>query len=272
MNCVTPQTPLSDVLELMQRDGYVLMHDALTPSQVADLRCAYDEQLALHPPAPGALRVEVPRILERDARFEMLMDNAPVFRVARAILGYDIELASGGELDHKLAHTPAYIGWHNDFQWMTSVPYPHQNFWIRCTYFVGDVTPDGGPFTLLPGSHLNDGACPPDAKGQPPRLVEGQLGISGPAGSCLINNTEIWHTNSPNNSDNARRLIMILYKHAWMKQWQDGYDTTPEFLARQTNPLRRQLCGGTSWHQSAAHFAAHEWKPSNFCAARLEQN
>ena len=87
-----------------------------------------------------------------------------VFRVARAILGYDIELASGGELDHKLAHTPAYIGWHNDFQWMTSVPYPHQNFWIRCTYFVGDVTPDGGPFTLLPGSHLNDGACPPDAR------------------------------------------------------------------------------------------------------------
>lgn len=260
MNRVTPQTPLNEVLPLMERDGYVLMENALTPSQVADISAAYDEILAAHPPSEGALRVEVPRILERDARFEMLMDNAPVFAVARGILGYDIDLASGGELDHKLPHTAAYISWHNDFQWMSNVPYPHQNYWIRATYFVSDVTPEGGPFTLLPGSHTRPQACPPDAPGQPPRFIEGQLGISGPAGSCLINNTEIWHTNSPNTSDDPRRLIMLLYKHAWMKPWQEGYEPSTEFAARQADPLRRQLCGGYSWHNGAAHFPAHEWQ------------
>ena len=79
--------------------------------------------------------------------------------------------------------------------------------------------------------------------------MPGQIGITGPAGSCLINNTEIWHTNSPLTGDLPRRLIMILYKHAWMKQWQDGYETTPEFAARQTDPLRRQLTGDIAWHQ-----------------------
>ena len=258
MNRVTPQTPLRDVLELLQRDGYVLMENALTPAQVATLSTAYDEQLAQHPPKSGALRVEVPRILERDERFETLMDNAPVFRVAQGALGYDIELASGGELDHKFAHTPAYIGWHSDFQWMKSAPLPRQNFWIRATYFIGDVNADGGPFTLLPGSHNRAEPCPETAHGQAPQPMEGQIGITGAAGSCLINNTEIWHTNSANVSDNDRRLIMIMYKHAWMKQWQDGYETTPEFASRQTDPIRRQLCGMVPWHQGASAFPAHQ--------------
>ena len=262
MNRITPQTPLNEVLELLQRDGYALMEDALSPSQVTEISAAYDQQLEKHlaanPPQPDAVRHEIKRIFERDAAFETLMDNAPVFEVARGVLGADIELATSGELDHKLPRTPAYIGWHNDFQWMTGVPYPRQNFWIRCTYFISDVTPDGGPFTLLPCSHLTDRVCPSDTAGSTPRHIEGQLGIAGKAGSCLINNTEIWHTNSPNNSDLPRRLIMMCYKHAWMKQWQDGYQTSPEFAARQTDPIRRQLCGEYAWHNSAAHFPAHK--------------
>ena len=260
MNGVTPQTPLDEVLSLFERDGYVLMENALTHAQVAELSRAYDEQLALHPPKDGALRVEVPRILERDGRFEQLMDHPPVFRVARAVLGYDIELASSGELDHKLPRTPAFITWHSDFQWRTNVSCPRPNFWVRCTYFIGDVTPDGGPFTLLPGSHKRDHPCPPDEHDQGPRHIDGQIGITGRAGSCLINNTEIWHTNSPNHSDQPRRLIMILYKHAWMKQWQDGYETTPDFAARQTDPLRGQLTGGVAWHQEAAKFPAARYR------------
>jgi ectoine hydroxylase len=258
VNHVTPDTPLNEIVRLLQRDGYVLMENALTPEQVRELSAAYDRQLALHPPAPGATRVEVKRILEQDPVFEPLMDLPAVFPVARALIGADIELASSGELDHKLPNTPAYISWHNDFQWMVDVPYPRQNFWVRCTYFLSDVTPEMGPFTLLPGTHLADQACPSDftAPDGQPRVMEGQIGITGPAGSCLINNTEIWHTNTPNRSDRPRRLIMILYKHAWMKQWQDGYETTPEFAARQTDPVRRQLTGNLVWHYGADHFPA----------------
>ena len=186
MNRVTPQTPLDDIVELMQRDGYVVMDNALTPRQVAELSAAYDEQLALHPPAEGALRVEVKRILERGAVFEHLMDLPATFRVARALIGADVELATGGELDHKFAHTPAYIGWHNDFRWMVDVPYPRQNFWLRCTYFIGDVTADMGPFTLLPGSHHATHAPPGDSndeRGQP-RMLEGALGITRAIQHC----------------------------------------------------------------------------------------
>ncbi len=259
MNVVTPETPLAEITAFLQRDGYVLMQNALTPAQVSDLSAVYERQLERHPAKPGATRVEVPRILEQDPAFEMLMDLPTVFPVARAVIGADVELASSGELDYKLPRTPAYIAWHNDFQWITDVPYPHQNFWLRCTYFLSDVKEDTGPFTLLPGTHLKDHVCPnlTDDKGQP-LFMPGQIGITGPAGSCLINNTEIWHTNSPLTGDQPRRLIMLMYKHAWMKQWQEGYQTTPEFAARQTDPLRRQLTGNIAWHQGRSAFPAAE--------------
>ena len=258
MNRVTPNTPRAEVVELIRRDGYALMENALDHSQLRDLNEAYDRQLQLHPANPGALRIEVPRILERDASFEVLMDLPSIFLIARSLIGADIELATSGELDHKLPHTPAYIAWHNDFQRMIDTPYPRQNFWIRCTYFLTDVTDTTGPFTLLPGSHLADHACPSDlkdAQGQPLPL-DGQIGITGSAGSCLINNTEIWHTNSRLTGELPRRLIMILYKHGWMKQWQDGFQTTPEFAARQTDPLRKQLTGSVVWHHDSIHFPA----------------
>lgn len=270
MNVVNSDTPLDAILELFHRDGYVVMENALSPAQVAEISAAYDRelsaQLAASPLKPGALRAEVPRILERGAEFEPMMDHPPVFRVARAVIGADIELATSGELDYKLPRTPSFIGWHNDFAWMVNVPYPRQNFWVRCTYFLSDVTEENGPFTLLPGTHLLDHKCPDlrDENGQP-LYQPGQIGITGKAGSCLINHTEIWHCNSANRSDAPRRLIMILYKHAWMKQWAGGdedgslgaYATTPEFAARQIDPVRRQLTGAYPWNHGADHFPAN---------------
>ena len=36
---------------------------------------------------------------------------------------------------------------------------------------------------------------------------------------------------------------MILYEHAWMKPWQEGYALPPDFAGRQTDPVCRQLTG-----------------------------
>jgi ectoine hydroxylase-related dioxygenase (phytanoyl-CoA dioxygenase family) len=256
VNRVTPETPLPEVVDLFHRDGYVVMENALTAAQVEALSYAYDRQLALHPPAAGARHRDIPRILERDPVFEQLMDNPPVFRVAHGILGADIELATGGELDYKPPQTPAHVGWHNDFPRLLNVPYPRRlHFWVRCVYFMSDVSADMGPFTLLPGTHLKEHVCPEDFR-QPPRRIEGQLGITGKAGTCLINNTEIWHTNWPNESDRPRRLIMLLYKHAWMKQAGSGYAMIPDFVARQTEPIRRQLVGQFPWDGDFDRFPA----------------
>ncbi|MBI2192458.1 MAG: phytanoyl-CoA dioxygenase family protein [Planctomycetes bacterium] len=254
MNLFKKTTAIEVVLEAFNRDGYVVIEDALAPAKLAELNRVFDAKIqpqidAVDPLKPSR-HLEIKRCLEQDAAFEDLMDWPAVFPIARAIIGADITLATAGEGDYRPARTPAYIAWHNDFIWMPHLPYPRQNFWVRCSYFLNDVTVDRGPFTLLPGTHRATGPCPKEYnEGGQPRAMEGMVHVTGPAGACLINNTEIYHTSWPNLSDQPRKLIMILYKHAWMRQWMDGYDSTPEFAARQTSEARKQLCGFGIWHR-----------------------
>ncbi len=53
---------------------------------------------------PNATHVEIKRTLEQDSVFEKLMDNPPVFEIARRAIGPDITLATGGESDYRLPH------------------------------------------------------------------------------------------------------------------------------------------------------------------------
>src|SRR6185503_11135841 len=103
--------------------------------------------------------LQTKKLIEQDPLFADLMDWPGVFPIAKALIGRDITLSDGGYTDYRPARAPAFISWHNDFAWMRDVPYPLHNFWIRCTYFIEDVTEDMGPFTLLPRSHLSAGPC-----------------------------------------------------------------------------------------------------------------
>ncbi len=70
------------------------------------------------------------------------------------------------------------------------------------------------------------------------RELPGMSRMAGPAGACLINNTNIWHTNTPNDTDQPRRVIWLLYKPS-----HDEMKSTAEYLERQTNARRRALMG-----------------------------
>lgn len=248
-------------IERVCTEGYTVVRNALSGPALQAMRSAFDRLIAeriaeRERTDPKVKHVEIKRLCEADPAFEALMDLPTTFPVARALIGRDITLASGGEGDWRRPCTAAHISWHNDFAWMQDVAYPRTNFWIRCTYLLEDVTDDMGPFTLLPKTHLADRPCPTaelsDAVGQP-RSQPGEVRITGSAGDCLINNTEIWHTNTPNRSDRPRKLMMILYKKSWMQQWGAGYELSQAFAERQTTPLRRQLCGLTPW------FCAQHW-------------
>lgn len=251
------EAQLPAILNAMAEYGYVIIREALGADTLAAMLPRYHELMASpieEATATGGRHglVELPRIVERDPVFEQLMDWPATFPIARQVIGADITLAASGEAYFSPPQMPAWISWHNDFAWMVDVPLPRQNFWVRTTYLLDDVDDDTGPMTVIPGSHRSTEPPPAnwsDVQGQP-IIPDHAVRFTGKAGDCFINNTEIWHTNTPNTSDRARKLIMLTYKHAWMKAWEEnGHTITPAFAQRQTDPRRRQLCGVGVWHR-----------------------
>lgn len=270
---VSACAPTRIIADKLASDGAVLLLDVLSGRLLTDLQYAYDEAVEekFRSAAGGvderhpAGWFEISRILERNRIFEDLMDVPEIVAAAASVLGPDLDLASAGELDYKAAHSETnFCGWHTDFTWIVSLPYPRQVFWVGCYFFIDEITNENGPLTVIPGTHRSTAPPPTNYNFErsessspqgAPRAIDGAIDIVGPAGSCLLINTEIWHMSRANRSDRARKLVKVHYKPPWMKVWGGGREYSDEFVARQTQPIRRQLVGTNPYDRVPWSFA-----------------
>ena len=224
----------------LEHQGYTLVDQALSPEQLAPIRARFDELVKAHRDVPTAVHdpnigtVDLNRLYELDPVFECLMDLPTVFPIARAAMQNDITLL-GGPIGHYLpARAPSPMRWHRDGDY------------LRFTYLLDDLNPDGGGTTLMPGSHRSPDP-PPDwfhAEGEEPRAIPGAAHLAGPAGTCMINWTQLWHTRPPNQTGRPRRLIWQVFKHAAQPLTSNGELRLSEsYVEGQTDPQRRALMG-----------------------------
>lgn len=251
---------ISDHVEQLKFEGYTIVEGAIGGRRLNAMREAFDELMAdrykramSRDIRPRTLKLKP--LLAHGADFGDLVDWPGVFEIVRGAIGQDVTLAGGGEGDIRMPRTDPTTVWHTDLEWLPALPYPRQIFMIRCMFLLNDLTEDQGPMCVLPKTHLRDSPPPPcmNADGRPLLEADGVQDIvrlTGAAGSCIINNTEIWHSSTPNNSDTPRLSLQVVYKHAWMRPWEGAGNEIPrQFVDAQTDPRRRQLCGCGPWHR-----------------------
>ena len=225
----------------LKHQGYTLVPGAIPPALLTPLRQRFDELIADYRNVPTAVyypetqAIDLNRLFELDPIFEELMDLSSVFPLAEEVFEGEIELLGSAIGNYTPPQAAPRGGWHHD-----------GSGYIRFTFFLSDLTEAEGPTAIVPGTHHAE-ALPPswmnDDAGLP-RAVPGMMPAMGAAGTCLVNNTLLWHTGTPNQSDQPRRIIWVVYKHtSWEKPPQEHLIYTPEFALRQTNPHRRRLCG-----------------------------
>ena len=98
---------------------------------------------------------------------------------------------------------------------------------------------------FYPGTHRAESG-PPDWFRTPdriPKAIPGMVKVVVPAGTCMINDTNMWHTSTPNLSENPRKLIWTVFKTADRPLPSEDLRNSQWFVDRQTDPLRRKLCG-----------------------------
>ncbi|MCE9588955.1 MAG: phytanoyl-CoA dioxygenase family protein [Planctomycetes bacterium] len=226
-------------LTRLEFQGYTLIENALPPELVARLVRRMDELMPTHGALPTAARPDTPsrdinRVWEFEPAFEGLMDLPAVFPIAERYMKGDITLLGTAIANFMPRRTPARVPWHHDG------PY------VRLTYYISDVTLHGGPTGVLPGTHKSPSGPHKwfNTDDGYPRHVPGMVPVVVKAGTCMINDTMIWHTSTPNDSDTDRKLVWIVFKKASQELTPfPELRNSPEYLARQTNPLRRRLCG-----------------------------
>jgi ectoine hydroxylase-related dioxygenase (phytanoyl-CoA dioxygenase family) len=228
-----------------EANGYLVVPEALTPEELARLQAAAGRAEAAwraDPSRPGLRKPNLEQVqapIEYDELFLELMEHPRVFPLVREILGSAVSM-----IDNDLYITPprseSHARWHHDVG-MQGVYHPRSVLMVKVFWLLTDVTPDGGPTAVLPGSHRFPPGFPLPCP-QNPADLPGHARMAFPAGTAWLFNGRTYHAALHNESDRERRVLIYNYGHFWMKVWQ-GYEPSERLRREARTPVRRQLLG-----------------------------
>jgi ectoine hydroxylase-related dioxygenase (phytanoyl-CoA dioxygenase family) len=229
-----------DQIDAYNRDGYLVVENAVTADQLARLRAemaGWVEESRGHAEPYGAPTIDGrPRFdmgtehtadrpaLRRvnnpsdisETCFEVMSDARTVDMVAD-LVGPDVKFHHC-KINQKCPGANTTVYYHQDFAFT-----PHSNDdVVTALLMLDDVTLDNGCLMVVPGSHkgpmysLFDGET---FTGRVDDATEAalkakQIPITGPAGSVCLMHTRLAHGSAPNASDKPRGLYICVYTAA----------------------------------------------------------
>jgi ectoine hydroxylase-related dioxygenase (phytanoyl-CoA dioxygenase family) len=228
-----------------ETNGYLLIRDALSPEDLAEVRAAADRaeqewrSNTSRLGERGEALQSVQAIIEYDPIFLNLMEHPRIFPIIREILGDDIAMVDNDYyISPPVRHLARHHHWHFD-EGFRGVYSPRSTMMVKVFYTLTDIDEDGGATSFVPGSHrfpLDFKMPEPTPEGEMP----GSVRMAVPAGSAYLFSGRIFHAALPNHSQKTRRVLIFNYGHIWMKPWQ-GYEPSARLQAAATTPVRKQL-------------------------------
>ena len=222
-----------------ERDGYLVVEDALDGVQVRALTAAVDRVWREDARDGGPLH----RLgfVGRDAAFLELVDHPAILPRVVGLLGWNIYLYhSHLDVHPPLSAPDARWTWHQDGgRQNVELESPRPRLSVKVAYFLTDVpTAAHGALRIVPGSHRSDTLSrerePADAV---PLLVR--------AGTAVLFDRRLWHARGDNVSATIRKALFYAYTYRWIRP-RDDLGIDPNRLAG-LSAVRRQLLGaGTS--------------------------
>jgi ectoine hydroxylase len=218
-----------------ERDGFVVVEDALDAATVTRLTAAIDRVWAEERPDGTALH----RLgfLGLDSAFVELIDHPTTFPLVYGLLGWNIYVYHCHLDVHPPLHEPARWRWHQDGgRQNLELESPRPRLSVKVAYFLTDVErPEQGALHVIPGSHVRD-TLPKDREPEEatPLLVR--------AGSAVVFDRRLWHARGDNRSERTRKALFYGYTYRWIRP-RDELGLSPAQVAA-LDPVRRQLVGG----------------------------
>ncbi len=220
-----------DQVQAYRRDGYLVVDDVLSATQLATLHQVIDtlvqasREVTDHnhiydlEPTHSADEPRVRRIKEPHnvhPAFREIAFSPKIAEILTPLIGTTSGIRyQTGKLNMKSAGYGSAVEWHQDWAF-----YPHTNDdLLAIGLYLDDCGPENGPLMVIPGSHtwpISDhhadgvfcGAIDPASAGID---FSKAVKLTGKAGSMTIHHVRMVHGSALNTSNRPRRLLLFQY-------------------------------------------------------------
>jgi ectoine hydroxylase-related dioxygenase (phytanoyl-CoA dioxygenase family) len=231
-------------VRIFDRDGFVVVRNALTPEQLAFLKAGTDEAvreiISLDPDGSGNRGSHrysfggssLTRSMLHRPEWQMLIDLPTVTPILSAIFGspdYIVRAASGdfcipGATNYQPLHadmrdrvdsdTTPFSSFRDPRGYLTTrdLPCPY----VCVNFLTVDSTRLNGPTRQIPGSQHSRAPFPTLA--EEPEWMRLSTVCPVPAGSVQIRDVRAWHGGTPNLSDEVRAIPNVEFYAPWFRE------------------------------------------------------
>jgi hypothetical protein len=279
-----PPAPLAvtpDQRRAFDEDGFFLVEDALSPTEVDTLLGAVDEhdRRLRRERHLGEEPFQMRNVVALDPAFLPLVDHPRILPLVVDLMGINVQLRtshadvrppqSPGLATVPLGDPDSFFPWHSDapnFGWPRVeglIPFME----MKVGYYLTDLSEtNSGEICVVRGSHLS--TQPVKEDGRRPIDPDQIVGVNVRPGTALVWRTQLLHALRPNLSSRARRCLYYGYQQRWMRP--SDFDRQPEEVLERCNPVQRQLLGelGTGLRNYAGddpvvHPVSLYWRPKD---------
>jgi hypothetical protein len=200
--------------DAFERDGYLMIENALTPDEVREYVEVIYEVAATHFHwEPSKTLAPWSGVAHLHPKLAELIDHPRHVGYAYDLYGELLKLHNS----QFFLRPPGKSGtkWHNDGA--RAVPYgvyaPFLPLQLKIAYWLTDLPrPNMGNMRVAPGSHRSQQF----AAYTKPVDVEGQVSVCAPAGTMMLMNGNLFHTVEDNDSDVTRCNLFYTYCPSWV--------------------------------------------------------
>ena len=231
----------NEQLDRLERDGYLVLPELFSPTEVALIR--RETEVLFEEDSPASFRERESGVVrtamalhERSELFSRLARHPRLVRPAMQILDDDTLYLQQVKVNAKVAFTGEVWQWHYDFATHHNEDGVPEPLALNVHVFLDDVTEFNGPLWFIRGSHRR-GAVPAaldtvttsyplwcvDREAVSDLVNEGGIvSATGPAGTGVIFGDRLVHGSPPNMSPWNRRIYSVILNPVSNAYTRDG--------------------------------------------------
>lgn len=221
----------------LDQTGFLLLPELIPADEVARFTARVEELFASEgeqagsefKQEPGARRLA--NCVDKGEEFEKAIENPVVLAYMETVLGPDFKLSS---FNVRSANPNSSCGQplHAD----SGAIADEKGYWVcNSVWMLDDFTEENGALRVVPGSHRWKKLPEPGAR------VDGEMLVTGSAGTVVIMNAHMWHGGTDNRTDKPRRAMHVYYTRGDKPQQQYQKKLVRQEVQRRLSPLGRKL-------------------------------
>lgn len=243
------------LLEQYEKDGYVILRDALGPAELAEVRSALAPYLtdgrSGRNDFEGERTKRVYSLVGRGEVFEQTALHPTVLAMVDQLLEQNYLLTASQAICIYPGETPQPVHFDDTFY---RIPRPRRAVSVSTIWAVDDFTAENGGTEIVPGSHLWSDAAVASAYGgpldqgapassAPSALAKELVHLEMPAGSCVVFAGTLLHRGGHNRSEHTRSAFSHQYCEPWARQQENYFLSVPRERAAKMPRRLRELLG-----------------------------